>query len=187
MGPASSGLNPQISFCKDCNSFCKDCNSFCEDCNSFCWTCYSIRIVLIYYGSFRSQLDPQFTPSANRLKPNPRITGLHSSGSSIMKVMMMGMLLIMSFFLMSISRAWSLLEASMVKIDKIMITFSAHYPHIGMANHCLMGGRTKDPHPHQAGKWSSQNSANCYPTKFPSHNIIHNVFLFHFKMSRSFV
>ena len=30
IGPISSGLNPQNSFCKDCNSFSEDCNSFCE-------------------------------------------------------------------------------------------------------------------------------------------------------------
>ena len=42
------------------------------------------------------------------------IAGLLFSGSSIKKVMLMVMLLIMSFFLMSISSPWFLLEASTV-------------------------------------------------------------------------
>ena len=36
-----------------------------------------------------------------------------------MKVILMVMLLVMSFFLMPISRAWSSLEASTVKIDQV--------------------------------------------------------------------
>ena len=73
----------------------------------------------LYYYSIRSQHDsfrkliPQDsfrkTLSANCLKLNPGIVGLHSSSSSIKMIMMTLLLLIMSFFLKSITRAWSLL------------------------------------------------------------------------------
>ena len=85
----------------------------------------------LYYDLVCSQLDsfrklfPQNsfrkTLSANCLKPNQGITGLNSSSSSIKMIRMTLMLLIMSFFLKSITRAWSLLEESTVEICQVMI------------------------------------------------------------------
>ena len=45
---------------------------------------------------------------------NPKVTGRHFSGSTMTMKMMTWMLLIKSFFIMSFTGAWSLLEASPV-------------------------------------------------------------------------
>ena len=72
--------------------------------------CYDL--VCSQLDSFR-KLFPQNsfskTLSANSLKQNPGIVGLHSSSSSIKMIMMTLLLLILTFFLKSITRAWSLL------------------------------------------------------------------------------
>ena len=58
---------------------------------------------------------------ANCLELNPGIIGHQSISSSMMKTMIMLLLLIISFFLKSVSRAWSSLEASTTEIGKVMI------------------------------------------------------------------
>ena len=61
------------------------------------------------------------------------------------------MLKIMSFFLKSVTRAWSLLEAYTVEnwqsYDNVMV----HYPLTGSGHHGLVGGKATDPPPIRPG------------------------------------
>ena len=85
----------------------------------------------LYYYSIRRQLHSfrklflrnsfRKTLPASCLKPNPGIAGLHSSSSSIKIIMITLMLMILSFFLKSITRAWSFLEVSAVEICQVMM------------------------------------------------------------------
>ena len=81
---------------------------------------HSANLWLNPYG-VSSQLNPQPAHSVNCLKQNQKILGLHSNGSSINMIKIKLMLLIMYFFLKSITRAWSTLDVSTVEFSKVMI------------------------------------------------------------------
>ena len=73
--------------------------------------------------SVRSEQPTKSTAGSLRklLKQNQKILGLHSNGSSINTMKIKFMLLIMYFFLKSITRAWSMLDVSTVELSKVMI------------------------------------------------------------------
>ena len=110
-----------VSFCHTCISFCLTYISFCRTYISFRLFLQPFRIfswlcqekVFFHIHTFCHLFSPQFH-FTNWWEQNPKVTGCHSSGSSMTIIMMRWMLFTMFFFLMFFTWAWSPLEASTV-------------------------------------------------------------------------